>query len=77
MAIILSIPKACRRWRGNLKSVLHERGWVKSAEHLGVGALMFSPPTFSPSDNSTHTVGPSDSWTAVRLVLVTVGLLFV
>jgi hypothetical protein len=26
------------------------------------GALMFSPPTFSPSDNSTHTVGPSDNW---------------
>jgi hypothetical protein len=29
--------------------------------------------TFSPSDNLTHTVGPSDSWTAVRLVLVTNG----
>jgi hypothetical protein len=26
-------------------------------------ALTFSPPTFSPSDNSTHTVGPSDNWT--------------
>jgi hypothetical protein len=37
------------------------------------GALTFSPPMFSPSDNSTHTVGPSDSWTAVCLVLVTNG----
>ncbi len=26
------------------------------------GALTFSPPTFSPNDNSTHTVGPSDNW---------------
>jgi hypothetical protein len=26
-------------------------------------ALTFSPPTFSPSDNSTNTVGPSDNWT--------------
>jgi hypothetical protein len=24
---------------------------------------MFSPPTFSPSDNSTHMISPSDSWT--------------
>ncbi len=35
------------------------------------GGLTFSPPTFSPSENSTHTVGPSDNWSAVRLVLVT------
>ncbi len=45
------------------------------------GALTFSPPTFSPSDNSTHmvspsdnsthTVSPSDKWSAVRLVLMT------
>ncbi len=34
---------------------------------------MFSPPTFSPSDNLTHMVSPSDNWTAVCLVLVTVG----
>ncbi len=27
------------------------------------GALMFSPPTSSPSDSSTHTFSPSDSWT--------------
>jgi hypothetical protein len=27
------------------------------------GAWTFSPPTFSPSDNSAHTVGPSDNWT--------------
>jgi hypothetical protein len=36
-----------------------------------LGALTFSPPTFSPSDNLTHMVGPSDNWSAVRLVLVT------
>jgi hypothetical protein len=35
------------------------------------GALTFSPPTFSPSDNSTHTVSPSDNRSAVCLVLVT------
>jgi hypothetical protein len=35
------------------------------------GALTFSPPTFSPSDNLTHTVGPSDNWSAFHLVLVT------
>jgi hypothetical protein len=34
-------------------------------KHLN-GAL-----TFSPSDDSTHMVGPSDNWSAVRLVLVT------
>ncbi len=34
-----------------------------------VGAL-----TFSPSDNSTHTVISSDNWSAVCLVLVTFGL---
>jgi hypothetical protein len=37
------------------------------------GALTFRPPMFSPSDNLTHTVSPSDNWTAVCLVLVTVG----
>jgi hypothetical protein len=36
-----------------------------------IGALRFNPPMFSPSDNSTHTVGPSDNWSAVCLVLVT------
>ncbi len=41
---------------------------TKVDEH---GALTFSPPTFSPSDNSTHTVSPSDNGSAVRLVLVT------
>jgi hypothetical protein len=35
-------------------------------------ALTFSPPTFSLSDNSTHTVGPSDDWSAVHIDLVTV-----
>ncbi len=35
------------------------------------GALTFSPPTFSPSENLTHMVGPSDNWSAVLLVLVT------
>jgi hypothetical protein len=32
---------------------------------------MFSPPMFSPGDNSTHTVGPSDNLSAVCLVLET------
>ncbi len=26
------------------------------------GALTFIPTTFIPSENSTHTVGPSDNW---------------
>jgi hypothetical protein len=47
--------------------------WIVLSVFGEKGALMFSPPTFSLSDNSTHTVGPSDSWTAVRLVLVTNG----
>ncbi len=38
-----------------------------------MGALMFSPPMFTPSANSTHTVGPSDNQTVVCLVLVTNG----
>jgi hypothetical protein len=29
------IPKDRRRWRGNLKGLLHESGRVKSAENLG------------------------------------------
>jgi hypothetical protein len=42
-------------------------GFIRSSSyyrtsHFG-GALTFSPPTFSPSDNSTHTVSPSDNWT--------------
>jgi hypothetical protein len=39
IAFLLSIPKAWRRWRGNLKGLLHERGWVKYAKNLGA-----SPP---------------------------------
>jgi hypothetical protein len=35
MAIILSISKGPTRWRGNLKGLSHERGWLKSAENLG------------------------------------------
>ncbi len=35
IAIILSIPKGLTRWRGNLKGLSHERGWVKSVENLG------------------------------------------
>ncbi len=35
---------------------------IRACIHVLMGALTFSPPTFSPSDNSTHTVGPSDNW---------------
>ncbi len=35
--------------------------------------LTCSPPMFSPSENSTHTVGPSDNCSVVHLVLMTVG----
>ncbi len=31
---ILPIPKASTRWCRNWKALLHERGWVKSAENL-------------------------------------------
>jgi hypothetical protein len=31
---ILSIPKACTRWRGNIKGLLDKRGGVKYAENL-------------------------------------------
>ncbi len=33
-AIILSIPKGPTRWRGNLKGLSYERGWLKSADNL-------------------------------------------
>jgi hypothetical protein len=32
---ILPIPKGPTRWRGNLKGLQHERGWLKSADNLG------------------------------------------
>jgi hypothetical protein len=35
IAIILSILKACKTWRRNLKGLWHEIGWLKSAENLG------------------------------------------
>ncbi len=35
MTIILQIPKGPTRWRGNLKGLPYERGWLKSAENLG------------------------------------------
>jgi hypothetical protein len=35
MAIILSISKGPTRWRGNLKGLSYERGWLKSADNLG------------------------------------------
>ncbi len=35
--------------------------------------LDISPPKFSSSDNMTHTIGPSDNYTAIHLVLVTIG----
>jgi hypothetical protein len=41
-----------------------------NVKHQEKGALMFRPPMFSPSDNWTQMVGPSDNLSAVRLVLV-------
>jgi hypothetical protein len=35
MAIILSISKGPTRWRGNLKGLSFERGWLKSVDNLG------------------------------------------
>jgi hypothetical protein len=35
MAIMLLIPKDPMKWRGNLKGLPYERGWVKSDENLG------------------------------------------
>ncbi len=35
MAISLSIPKGRTTWRGNLKGLSHERGWVKSEKKFG------------------------------------------
>jgi hypothetical protein len=35
MVIILSIPKGPTRWRGKLKGLSYERGWLKSADNLG------------------------------------------
>ncbi len=34
-AIILSIPKGPTGWRGNLKRLSYERGWLKLANNLG------------------------------------------
>jgi hypothetical protein len=34
MALKLSTPKGRTRWRGNLKGLSHERGWIKPAENL-------------------------------------------
>jgi hypothetical protein len=46
-AIILSIPKGPTRWRGNLKGLSYERGWLKLANNLGAspfkGDLLMIP----------------------------------
>jgi hypothetical protein len=34
IAFILSLPKTLTRWRGNLKGLFQERGWVKYSENL-------------------------------------------
>ncbi len=34
MAIILSVPKAPKRWSGILKGLSHERVWINSVENL-------------------------------------------
>ncbi len=36
---------------------------VLLADGISIGALTLSPPMFSPSENATQMVGPSDSWT--------------
>ncbi len=35
MAIILLISKGPMKWRGNLKGLSYEKGWLKSADNLG------------------------------------------
>ncbi len=35
MTSILLIPKSPTRWRGNLKGLLNERGWLKPTDNLG------------------------------------------
>ncbi len=45
---------------------------MKYCTHMyWVGALMFSPPTFGPSDNSTHTFSPRETGSQKLLVQVT------
>jgi hypothetical protein len=43
IALILTIPKAHMRWRGNLKGFLHERGWVKFADIVCCAPSMQPP----------------------------------
>ncbi len=50
MVIILSIPKGPTRWRGNLKGLSFERGWLKTADNLGASPFkrdLSSDTTFS------------------------------
>ncbi len=44
-----------------LKSSAADQHHFEGDPKSSTGALIFSPPTFSPSDSSTHTVGLSDS----------------
>jgi hypothetical protein len=57
MAILLLNAKGHTRWRGNLKSFLQERGWVKSGENLGAAPFkrnlsIYTAPAWSISLNS-------------------------
>jgi hypothetical protein len=49
-AIILSIPKAPTRWRGDLNGLSYERGWLKLANNLGASPFkgdLLNDTTFS------------------------------
>ncbi len=57
-----------KRWEGQEIDGRHDsidgrHDTIDGHSWTSSGALTFSPPTFSPIDNSTHTVGPSDNWT--------------
>jgi hypothetical protein len=51
LEIILSYPKSCIRWRWNLKGLLLERGWIKSAKNLGTS-------TFNPKPHGSGPICP-------------------
>jgi hypothetical protein len=58
IAIILSIPKRRMRWRGILKGLSHERGWVKSAENLGTSRCK-KVPSIDTTFRQAHMAGQS------------------
>jgi hypothetical protein len=58
MVIMLLIPKDPTRWRGNLKGLPHERGWVKSAENLGASPFKRDL-SFDTTFSQVHLAGQS------------------